>query len=81
MLPVVELVVVSIHEARRDRRISFPHNPEPTTGVMDAEHYLEDAVLDGDEINSYNDANEVADSNDMPPQVISDATVREDGDA
>lgn len=61
-IAAVESVVASIHEACPDHADFI--SSEPTAGVRDAEHSrkrrrLEDAALDGDEIDSYNDASEV----------------------
>ncbi|XP_044406401.1 uncharacterized protein [Triticum aestivum] len=77
---VVESVVASIHEARVDCEdlISSEH----TTGSMYGEHpgagrRLLDAMLGEEEAGSYNGASVVvADSNDRPPEDISDATVQ-----
>lgn len=78
-------MLLQIHEARPDREDLI--SSDLTTGVIDADHSgerrrIEGASLDGDDIDAHNDAIEiVADSNDVPPEGISDATVREDGDA
>ena len=76
----MESVVASIHEARVDCEdlISSEH----TTGSMYGEHpgagrRLLDAMLGEEEAGSYNGASEVvADSNDRPPEDISDANVQ-----